>query len=286
MRCLSASLGIVVVALTVAACSGSTEQTPGGAGGSSAAGGGAGSGGTGGTGGAGGTGGGAATGGSAGLGGGGAGGSADAGPCPAQEPWFQACQSPGQMCSYTLCGKDSTCTCQGGNWNCTQVDCADIPPPMGCPPDVPTGWCQQPNLQCWYGDDPRPWCRQTATCLQGQWSVTAAKCVGPTSNCPADPKNPPDGVCGNTDPMFCTYGPGYGCDCEWNGGVPPPDGGPNLQWTCFEPPGNGCPDVAPNVGQSCNVPAGKQCIYGPTCSSYFIECEKGVWVLKGQSACA
>ena len=196
------------------------------------------------------------------------------------------CSVEGENCSYpNHCSSNTPCTCDNHVWMCGAVDCPDAQPLSPCPVDVPSGPCTDANLQCWYGDDPRPYCRVQATCQQGLWMVAMPKCAGPSDVCPADPNNPPDGVCSTGAAMFCIYGEGYACDCEWYGGPPPTDGGFAEQWACFGPPGGGCPALAPNAGQACSMPSGQQCLYGPTCSSMYMACQNGYWILAGQTAC-
>ena len=57
-----------------------------------------------------------------------------------------------------------------------------------CPADVSqiTGWPCTEGLTCEYGTDPRPSCRDSATCTNGSWTESAARCVAlPPVTCPS-----------------------------------------------------------------------------------------------------
>ncbi len=209
----------------------------------------------------------------------GASGSGGEAQCPSTRP-VGACSSEGKSCEYPSgCAVPPSipCVCSSGQWKCNLADCTDasLPPPSKCPADPPLGACSEPGLECTYGDDPRFWCRELATCTNGAWSVLMPKCVGTGPNCPADSHAPPPNLCQGSGTVYCVYELGVACDCEL--GDLQPDGGPEYQWTCMQPPGEDCPDLAPNAGQGCTLAAGKQCSYGFPCMAVIMECAEQFW---------
>jgi hypothetical protein len=72
--------------------------------------------------------------------------------CPATQPGADVCDNPGLTCSYgSVCCQCKTMSC-GERW-----ECADTPPPQGCPPAAPVGTvqCQQGGI-CFYCDQGVP----------------------------------------------------------------------------------------------------------------------------------
>jgi hypothetical protein len=299
MPCRTLWIGTLATAVLAWACGGTVEQTgtsgaagidgsggsgavggSGGKGGSCAVGGSGAVGGAGGRGGSGATGGAGGTAGVSGIGGGGAGGG-----CPTEMPNSNvSCQSEGMTCSYAVSdcpppNNNAFCMCSGGRWGCTTPSC---PPTTGCPSQPPPAGlsCGQPQRDCWYGNDPRWYCRDRYSCTQGRWEQTGlADCTGPSNRCPADPTQPPDGVCNGSGNTYCEYGPGYACECQFGG-----FGGET--WGCMTPPGGGCPDLMPNAGTTCMNLYVNGCDYGYGCSGVMMECKNNTWEMTGQRVCA
>jgi hypothetical protein len=292
-------IGILANVTLAWACGGNIEEKGAvgaagidGAGGSGAVGG---SGATGGSGAAAGTGAVAGSGNSAGSGVGGSGGSGG-GACPVAMPDGNSeCHSEGQICKYQNSGcpapnDTSSCACSSSQWMCTVpecptkvVACREQPPAIG-------SRCTEDPKECWYRTDPRPYCRSRFICTLGTWAdYGQGDCASPSNVCPADPKQPPDGVCGANESRYCTYGPEYACDCVYGGR------GGGMNWECMTPPGGQCPDAASNAGAQCSGPTSTPCQYGFSCSAIIMECTPhfsppssyhNVWEMTGQSACA
>ncbi len=167
------------------------------------------------------------------------------------------------------------------------------PPDAGsnlCPAEPPQSGtsCEEPWMStsgvglvyahCSWGEDPRPFCRTTATCSGETWVVTTptdARCEQPALGdaCPTQPATVGSECTDAT--VDCWYPQGDHCSCsECEGGsqfpicrqIDPP------QWACTQPPSD-CPAQIPQAGDSCDV-EGASC--GPDCELQ-VTCEGGVW---------
>lgn len=156
------------------------------------------------------------------------------------------------------------------------------------PPQVGEA-CENAGLECTYGENPSPFCREYFQCSGGIWSTLAGdSCMERSSTCPSEPR---DGtMCTVGDEWAwvpCEYPDGVMCFCLGNPlGVPGADG----EWECFGPPNNGaCPTILPNLGEGC-APTGQFCNYGVQelgCNSPYAEvyCYQGEWE-KTSSGCS
>ena len=152
--------------------------------------------------------------------------------------------------------------------------CPASPPSMGAP-------CAPIGLVCGYGDDPRPSCRQQATCKATGWDTPVGACPPPpTEVCPPTEGDANGKAC-TTAGAFCTYGDVVcGCGNCFGG----PCGGAS-KWVCPDPPADAdCPRKMPNLGVAC-AKEGLKCTYG-SCSSNNIAgrtCTGGVFVDEPQA---
>jgi hypothetical protein len=146
-------------------------------------------------------------------------------------------------------------------------------PPYACPPSVPSGSCSAATYphSCWYGADPRWFCRTSAVCdaAAGTWKVVTPLdgCQSaPAATCPATSGVPYAGcaVDAGVKPV-CVYSDRY-CSCGFTGG-------PQPGWKCISVPA-GCPVVPPDEGDPCTAVTGF-CDYYP-CSQR-AECQSGHW---------
>src|SRR6185503_10267424 len=93
-----------------------------------------------------------------------------------------------------------------------------------------------------YGSVPRPECRDTAACTNGQWVATPASCepAFPTKSCPAEASH--GGECATAQERCAA--PGQECICLSIG---------SSVWICelphYQPE---CPQVLPNAGTACS----------------------------------
>jgi hypothetical protein len=186
----------------------------------------------------------------------------------------EAC-APSEACSHCLAqypaGLSAIC---GADKHCAV---AQAPP---CPADPPQGGaaCADPSLDCEYGQDPRPACRMHATCAAGAWLVMEAKCAGLSGpgqdGCPTQPNV--TGACPK-EGLLCDLGGGALCACGMCAGGPCSN---MPHWSCASPPGAaGCPAVLPDLGASCSLAEGTQCVYG-VCGSEASGgrvCQGGSW---------
>jgi hypothetical protein len=203
----------------------------------------------------------------------------DAAGCPSGAPGLGAtCSTEGLQCQYPSgCPTPTLAKCAGGKWSVAIPDCP-VPVPV-CPATLPTmnTDCPRVGLECAYGDDPRPQCRQHATCSGMGWQLPIGGCPPlPTTTCPATAADAANKSC-NTEGAYCSYPSGVVCGC---GGCL---GGPcstNKTWHCDAPPANAaCPRTLPNLGTACTTPS-LDCMYG-SCSAGDIadrKCEGGVWI--------
>lgn len=202
-----------------------------------------------------------------------------AGACPTGQPGSgTACSIEGMRCDYASgCPTPTIATCASGKWSVAIPDC---PAPVAvCPALLPTAntACPRVGLECAYGDDPRPQCRQHATCSGTGWQLPIGVCPPmPTTTCPATAADAANKSC-SAEGAYCSYPSGAICGC---GGCL---GGPcstNKTWHCDAPPANAaCPRALPNLGTACTTPS-LDCMYG-SCSAGNIadrKCEGGVWI--------
>jgi hypothetical protein len=164
-------------------------------------------------------------------------------------------------------------------------DTAERPTPLprpNCPevePD-PGSECEDPDLECSYGDSPTPACRHHYQCKSAAWNVlsdAAHPCVMPV-DCPAAPPAVGTSCTVSSPGIPCDYGDQL-CYC----GRAPDDlsvGVPGT-WACFGAPVNpACPARLPNIGEGCE-PQALACDYAingctaPPDSTVF--CRDGAW---------
>jgi hypothetical protein len=158
-----------------------------------------------------------------------------------------------------------------------------------CPASLPAADspCSPPGLVCSYGADPRPKCRDRATCRQvgapNTWYVTPANC-GASGVCPGT--QPQTGTaCASsapaclgfapscTDTTECTFG-ATACSCHnLSGGCGNCPPSPTWQWDCAPLPAAPCPSTPPDLGAKCAI-NGTNCNY----LSCAVSCTNGVWV--------
>lgn len=144
-------------------------------------------------------------------------------------------------------------------------------PGGSCPGSLPSGTCSQATSPrtCWYGSDPRWFCRTSALCdLNGTWQIkeSLSGCAGALpASCPEDPATAYEGCTtdGGVDPI-CVYSDQF-CQCRFGGG-------PDPIWGCTHIPA-GCPMLPPEEGDPCSGTA--DCNYYP-CFKTAI-CDQGVW---------
>lgn len=149
---------------------------------------------------------------------------------------------------------------------------------------MPNSSCTAPaneglaRAHCSWGSDPRPDCRTTALCTDGQWQVTAptAPYCGDEPLPAACPVSPP--TAGNScddDTLHCWYPDGERCWCSsCMGGSEYPicQTLPSPEWACATPPA-GCPNPLPQAGERCDDP---DLYCGPNCEQP-IQCRDGAW---------
>jgi hypothetical protein len=145
-----------------------------------------------------------------------------------------------------------------------------------CPSSVPSGACSVASTTlCYYGDDPRWFCKTSAKCTQGKWAVTdpLPECTAtPSSDCPATPTSARTGLCtadGGTKAV-CVYATQF-CKCGYTGG-------PEPGWTCSKNLPAECPTLRPGDGSPCTTTSGVWCTYGTSCSGNDMQCVEGKWV--------
>lgn len=211
--------------------------------------------------------------------------------CPSAKPaGGTGCPSVDLVCYYASgCAVPSKATCSGaGTWGVSIPDCA-----TQCPSTVPVAAskCSVPRLECEYGADARPWCRDRAACTltstatnETVWNVgkdnsvysTGAGCTGAAPACPAASPSTDDAC---TEPNLCTYQTnGVSCVCyDRNAGCGACET-TNFRWTCAPLPAAPCPSTPPNVGTAC-VSDGVSCTYGKcgTLAARTVTCGVGAW---------
>jgi hypothetical protein len=166
---------------------------------------------------------------------------------------------------------------QGGTaWQDAGSDASYEVAQPNCPSSVPSGSCSvSSSTICYYGDDPRWFCKTSAKCSQNTWRVTPAlaECATtPDPSCPADPASPPVSICA-TDAgasTTCVYSAQY-CKCGFVGGLDP-------GWVCTVAIPDNCPALRPGDGSPCAAPSGIMCTYGLACSGNELQCIEGRWV--------
>ncbi len=143
-------------------------------------------------------------------------------------------------------------------------------------PASPSGSCSLPaSTICYYGSDPRWFCKTSAKCSQGTWLVSdpMPECTAALDpSCPADPASPPTGICsadGGTK-ATCAYSTQF-CRCAYTGG-------PNPGWNCSRNLPAECPALRPGDGSPCTMTSGVWCTYGLSCSGNDMQCIEGKWV--------
>lgn len=157
------------------------------------------------------------------------------------------------------------------------------PPAARCPSTMPTDGasCTGTIGPCTYGDHPITYCRATAGCGNGKWTVTPvpAACTQLEAGCPS---SAPNGACDAPNTLSCNYQTAS-CGCAPCCDVPgcavfcggQPQG--TKVWGCSSPPvGNQyCPGVIPNQGVACELPSGTACLTNPC--GLNVTCENGAW---------
>ncbi len=211
--------------------------------------------------------------------------------CPAAKPeGGTGCPSVGLLCHYASgCAVPSKATCSAaGTWGVSIPDCA-----TQCPSTLPapSSTCSVPTLECQYGTDARPWCRDRAACTltstatkETVWIVgkdesiyaNGAGCSEAAPACPGAAPNTDDPC---SEPNLCAYqANGVSCTCyDRNAGCGACDA-TNYRWTCAPLPPAPCPSTPPNVGSAC-APEGTSCKYGKcgTLAAATVTCASGAW---------
>lgn len=134
---------------------------------------------------------------------------------------------------------------------------------------------------CSYGDHPLTYCRASAGCSNGKWTVTPvpALCTQLPPECPA---SVPSGTCDIADTVACFYRTAS-CSCQICCNVPgcsttcgSAQQGTKV-WGCFGPPaGNeNCPGPTPNQGAPCELPNGTACV--TNLCGMNVTCVNGAW---------
>jgi hypothetical protein len=173
-----------------------------------------------------------------------------------------------------------------GTWGVSIPDCA-----TQCPSTIPAGasTCAVPALECEYGNDSRPWCRDLARCTltstaskESLWNVgkqngvytNGGGCNTPAPACPvAQPAT--DDTC--TEPSYCTFA-ATSCVCyDRNAGCGACDN-TNFRWTCSPLPAAPCPATPPSLGSACATD-GASCQYGKcgALAATTVACASGAW---------
>ncbi len=174
---------------------------------------------------------------------------------------------------------------------------ADSSPSVVCPANEPMEGQPCPVAvppACWYGDSPRPECRDVWLCPSGAWHASHQGCAPlPSGFCPA-PQPSPGASCAVSDPSEsganCAYSDGTLCTCQcstYSGRGAGSGNGcvPNI-FSCRPPATTpGCPPTVPNLGFPCGV-QGTQCIYGNPCvGGVAMFCRSGLWSIDPYYAC-
>jgi len=157
-------------------------------------------------------------------------------------------------------------------------------PAATCPSTMPTDGasCTGTIGPCTYGDHPLPYCRASAGCANGKWTVTPVPtdCTVLAAGCPS---SVPSGACSGPNNVACVYREGY-CGCSACCNEPGcttfcpnnlPQG--SMAWGCSLPPlGNElCPGIIPNQGTPCELSSGTACLTDPC--GLNVTCDNGAW---------
>ena len=153
------------------------------------------------------------------------------------------------------------------------VDAVADGPDYNCPATVPSGSCSTTTNphSCWYGSDPRFFCRTQVVCSGSTWVVTTSPlpaCTGAEpAGCPSLDASTANECAASNDggpAGTCVYST-KACACGFTGG-------PEEGWVCSSVPA-GCPELPPDQGDPCTGSA--SCEYSP-CSSEAV-CTSGAW---------
>lgn len=167
-----------------------------------------------------------------------------------------------------------------------QAPGADASPAVVCPADEPTEGQPCPNPvppNCWYGDSPRPECRDAWVCSSSNvWHATHQGCTAPPSGfCPTSvPSNTMS--CSVSEPSEsganCAYPDGTLCTCECNISGGEGAGCVPTIFGCRPAPATvGCPRIVPNLGTPC-MAQGSECVYGNPCvGGIAVFCRSALW---------
>ena len=145
-------------------------------------------------------------------------------------------------------------------------------------------WPCTEGLTCEYGSDPRPLCRQSATCTNGSWVLASvAPCAAlPPATCPATRAAAAGQAC-SASGAYCTYAD-LTCQCTncTTGPVDSCAGDPT--WHCAAPnPDAACPAGLPLLGSACTT-ANQSCTY--SCGSGGARvCKGGAWYSADGGSC-
>jgi hypothetical protein len=194
-------------------------------------------------------------------------------------------------------------------WSCSESDPENIESPDGsaavatgdggtCPANLPAADtnCTRIGLVCEYGDEPRHWCRPSATCSasvgdRSTWQLSQDNCPArPESECPAS-RSSAGGTSCSAEGAWCLYGAGLSCECTnclWAGG---PRCTGALAWHCQQPNSyQGCPAALPLLGSPCDSSAlcgyaGLGNLGGPGCGRALVRCIDGLWFGAEEDPC-
>lgn len=142
-----------------------------------------------------------------------------------------------------------------------------------CPATMPAAGapCRE-KIDCDYGSDPRPGCRQDFWCDGAHFVYRSVVCDAPKPavDCPAESVAVAHGTC-TVAGSFCSY-PDRTCECVAFSSSP-------TQLYCDSPAiASGCPVKLPNAGTACT--GDMHCVYG-TCgndSAGGARCDGGIWM--------
>jgi len=174
----------------------------------------------------------------------------------------------------------------GGTANIRTSGERSVPlPRVACPESSPADGdsCSSSNgLSCGYGESGVWGCRALMICQSGVWEERRSECPQPPT-CPSE--TPEAGAkcnSGGADTTACAFPGGVLCNCYDCDRLSPQYPGcrqSGTTWLCWQPPADlDCPLVAPNAGEGCDAPQGKECAYGDACGGGItMLCRLGIW---------
>jgi len=180
----------------------------------------------------------------------------------------------------------------GGTGNIRTTGERAVPlPRKDCPESAPTegAACAGSNaLVCGYGDSATWGCRALFVCQSERWEQRRFECTDPPA-CPSEtPQSGAKCESRGNDFTACGFPGGVLCDCYACDRLSPQY--PSCRqtgttWICWQPLADlDCPLIAPNAGEGCDAPQGKECEYGDTCGGGAkMLCRLGIWEAYGDA---